>query len=110
MKKLLLSSMLLVSFVLMFKGFIGEGILILILLIPCWLLIQWFFEGYNEFPQERIDYSELYYSNYQKSLRNKDGNSSYWGTLYYENLYKPHSIHQQSQIQLMIQNDILSHS
>ena len=74
MKKLLLLSILLVSFVLMFKGFIGEGILILILLIPCWLLIQWFFEGYNESPQERIDYSELYYSNYQKSLRNKDGN------------------------------------
>ena len=99
-----------IGILLMFKGFIGEGILILILLIPCWLLIEWFFEGYNETPQERIDYSQLYYSNYQKSLRNKDGEASYWGSLYYEDLYKPHSIHQQNQIQLKIQNDILSHS
>ena len=51
-----------------------------------------------------------YYSYYQKSLKNKDGRASYWGELYYYNLYNPQTIFQQNQIQLKIQNDILSHS
>lgn len=51
----------------------------------------------------------VYYVNYQESLKNNDGDASYWGELYYYDLYEPKNIFQQNQIQLKIQNDILSH-
>jgi hypothetical protein len=89
---------------------IGALAFIIFILIPILYLICCVLDGYVEPTKPKKDYSQYYYSNYQESLRNKNGNASYWGTLYYENLHKPHSIHQQNQIQLIIQNDILSHS
>jgi hypothetical protein len=87
------------------------GTLIFVFAIPIFVMIHLILQGYNN-PNIKTteDLIAEYYLNYKKSLRNKDGNASYWGTLYYEKLHKPHSIHQQNQIQLIIQNDILSHS
>jgi hypothetical protein len=90
-------------------------IFVILILAPILAMVHWVLEGYNE-PNRKTskeiteDLITEYYFNYKKSLRNKDGYASYWGTLYYEKLHKPHSIHQQNQIQLIIQNDILSHS
>ena len=87
-----------------------RGGIIIMCSIPLMFIFGYIYDGYHEPQEPKKDYSQYYYSNYQKSLRNKDGEASYWGNLYYEDLYKPHSIHQQNQIQLKIQNDILSHS
>jgi hypothetical protein len=54
--------------------------------------------------------NQYYYLNYIKSLNSKDKRDvTYWGYLYY-GYYKCFTIHQQTCIQLRIQNDILSHS
>ena len=97
------------------KEVIGTLIFVIVIVIPIFVMIHWILQGYNEpniktSKETTEDLIAEYYLNYKKSLRNKDGNASYWGTLYYETLHKPHSIHQQNQIQLIIHNDILSHS
>lgn len=64
----------------------------------------------REIQIESINRLQILKFKYQESLLKKDGGASYWGELYYNCLYQPTNIFQQNQIQLKIQNDILSHS
>lgn len=64
----------------------------------------------EEMLNKRRTLNNNLYFKYQESLKNKNGNASYWGELYYNNLYEPRTIFEQNQIQLKIQNDILSYS
>jgi len=84
---------------------LGGLAFILIILIPILYIICCVLDGYVEPTTPKPNY----YVEYQKSLRNKDGNTTYWGKLYY-GYNKCFTIHQQNNIQLQIQNDILSHS
>jgi hypothetical protein len=84
---------------------IGALVFIIFILIPILFMIGWVLKGYNEPTKPKPNY----YVEYQKSLRNKDGNATYWGKLYY-GYNECFTIHQQNNIQLQIQNDLLSHS
>ena len=74
----------------------------------CLLCIIFFTYGPN-YDQSEID---TYRTNYLKCLNSKDKSGAlYWGEKYYESINNnTYTIHQQNQIQLRIQNDILAHS
>ena len=73
----------------------------------CLISILFFTYGPN-YEQSEID---TYRTNYLKCLNSKDkSGATYWGERYYESINNnTYTIHQQNQIQLKIQNDILSH-
>jgi hypothetical protein len=79
--------------------------LLCLLISVCSLIVFIFWPNYTteQVNELKIKYDQCLSSN------DKSG-AAYWGERYYYSLYEPYTIHQQNQIQLKIQNDILSYS